>query len=111
MNSSKVIHIDNGEFENQVLKSNIPVFVDFYADWCGPCRMVSPTVESLSNEYDGKIKFVKVNVDDNQELAQKYDILSIPTTMIFKKGQRVDALVGAFPAATYKKSIERILSA
>jgi thioredoxin 1 len=73
--------------------------------------MVSPTLETLSQEYDGKVKFVKINVDENQDLAQKYDVMSIPTTMIFKKGERVDALVGAFPIATYKKSIERILTA
>ena len=75
------------EFEQEVLKSSNPVFVDFWAAWCGPCRAVSPTVEELSAEYEGKVNFVKVNVDDNNELAQKYGVFSIPTLAIFSEGQ------------------------
>ncbi len=77
------------QFEQLVLNSANPVFVDFWAEWCGPCRSVSPVVEELSTEYDGKVDFVKINVDENGELAQKYNVFSIPTLAIFKNGEVV----------------------
>src|SRR5437016_9244168 len=74
----KVILVTETDFDSAVLRSEVPVFVDFYADWCGPCNMIAPTIEALSEEYEGKVKFVKINVDNNQQLAMKYDIMSIP---------------------------------
>ena len=94
------------QFEQEVLNSSKPVFVDFWAEWCGPCRMVSPTVEELSGEYEGKVDFVKVNVDQNNELAQKYNVFSIPTLAIFKQGQIVSTKVGASSKDTYKTMID-----
>ncbi len=106
----KVIHLNNGEFETEVLKSNVPVLVDFYADWCGPCHAIAPTIEALSNEFAGKVKFVKVDVDSNQEVASSYEIMSIPTIMLFENGKVEDSIVGAYPATVYKQHIERALS-
>lgn len=106
----KVIHLNNGEFETEVLKSNVPVLVDFYADWCGPCHAIAPTIEALSNEFEGKVKFVKVDVDSNQDVASSYEIMSIPTIMLFENGKVEDSIVGAYPATVYKQHIERALS-
>jgi len=107
--NDKVIHLSNGEFETQVLKSDLPVLVDFYADWCGPCHAIAPTIDALSNEFEGKVKFVKVDVDANQEVASRYDIMSIPTIMLFENGRVEDSIVGAYPASVYKQHIERAL--
>jgi thioredoxin 1 len=109
--NGNVLKVTDGDFESQVLQSNIPVLVDFYADWCGPCKIIAPTMESLSTEYAGKMKFVKVNVDDNQETAMKYDIMSIPTAIIFQNGNIKDSIIGAYPAASYRQRIERALTA
>jgi thioredoxin 1 len=108
--NGKVIHLDNGEFDSEVLKSNVPVLVDFYADWCGPCHAIAPTIEALSNEFAGKVKFVKVDVDANQEVASRYEIMSIPTIMLFENGKIEDSIVGAYPPSVYKQQIERALS-
>jgi thioredoxin 1 len=107
--NGNVIHLNDGEFEREVLKSSVPVLVDFYADWCGPCHVIAPTIEALSNEFAGKVKFVKVDVDANQEVASRYDILSIPTIMLFENGNVEDSLVGAYPAPVYKQHIQRAL--
>lgn len=109
MTAEKISPVDESNFESAVLASNVPVFVDFYADWCGPCHMIEPTVQALSEEYDGRVKFVKVNVDSNQELATKYDVMSIPTAMLFKKGTPEDSLIGAYPAWRYQQLIDRAL--
>src|SRR5207249_6861283 len=106
----KVMHLNDGEFDTEVLKSNVPVLVDFYADWCGPCHAIAPTIEALSNEFEGKVKFVKVDVDANQEVASRYEIMSIPTIMLFENGKVEDSIVGAYPATVYKQHIERALS-
>ncbi len=111
MSDTKATHVNDGEFDQEVLRSNVPVFVDFYADWCGPCKVIAPTIEALSKEYAGRVKFVKVNVDENQQVAVKYEIMSIPTAMLFENGALTDSVVGAFPAATYRQHIEHILSA
>ena len=84
-------------FKNEVLDSEVPVLVDFYADWCGPCKMMSPLVEELATEYAGKAKVGKLNVDESGNTAQKYKVMSIPTLLIIKKGQVVDQIVGAVP--------------
>jgi thioredoxin 1 len=93
-----VIHADDLKtFEDEVLKSEIPVVVDFWAEWCAPCRMVAPEIEALANEHNGDIKFVKVNVDENSEVAARYNIMSIPTIGLFKNGELVRASIGAKP--------------
>jgi thioredoxin 1 len=107
---SKVMLLSDGEFEAEVLKSDVPVLVDFYADWCGPCHAITPTIEALSNEFEGKIKFVKVDVDANQEVASRYEVMSIPTVMLFENGKVEDSIVGAYPATVYKQHIEHALT-
>jgi thioredoxin 1 len=97
-------------FEQEVLKSDIPVLVDFWAPWCGPCRMVSPLVDEIAEELTGKLKVVKVNTDENQEIAVKYGIRSIPTLGIFKDGQIVDGVIGAVPKQTIKDKLTPHLS-
>ena len=102
--------VDSKNWEKEVMASSIPVFVDFWAEWCGPCRMVSPVIEELANEYAGKISFVKVNVDENNELASKYNVFSIPTLALFNKGQIVAQQVGAASKGSYKNMIDSALS-
>ena len=109
MTSKKVIPVNETDFDSAVLRSDVPVFVDFYADWCGPCNMIAPTIEALSEEYDGKVKFVKINVDKNQQLAMRYDIMSIPTGMLFENGIVKDSLIGAYPASAYRQRIDNAL--
>ncbi len=100
---------DAKSWETDVMSSPNPVFVDFWAEWCGPCRMVSPVVEELSGEYDGKVNFVKVNVDDVNELASKYNVFSIPTLALFNKGQIIAQQVGAASKESYKNMIDAAL--
>jgi len=96
-------------FEQEVLKSKIPVFVDFWAPWCGPCRMMSPLVDELSAEYSEKIKIGKCNVDENSALAEKYGIMSIPAFLIFKNGKPVDQVVGGVAKNKLQEMIENNL--
>ncbi|MBE5845863.1 MAG: thioredoxin [Butyrivibrio sp.] len=96
-------------FESEVLNSDIPVLVDFYADWCGPCKMMFPVVEKLAEEYDGKVKIGKVNSDENSELAMKYAIMSIPSFLMFKNGEVVNSATGAIPEAALKNIIDGTL--
>jgi len=100
---------DAKAWETDVMSSPIPVFVDFWAEWCGPCRMVSPVVEELAGDYEGKINFVKVNVDEANDLASKYNIFSIPTLAIFNKGEIVSQQVGAASKEAYKNMIDTAL--
>jgi thioredoxin 1 len=95
----------DNNFDQEVIKSNIPVLVDFWAPWCGPCRMVSPLVDELAEEFTGKLKVVKVNTDENQEIAVKYGIRSIPTLGIFKNGEIVDGIIGALPKQAIKDKL------
>ena len=95
----------------QVLKSNLPVFVDFWAEWCGPCRMVGPAVEQIGKIMAGKVKVAKLNVDENQEIAMKYGVQSIPSLILFKDGKEVARTIGAAPKETYLKFIEKSLNA
>ena len=104
------VAVTDGDFADQVLRSDTPVLVDFWAEWCGPCRVLGPVVESLAQEYDGRVKVAKVDVDSNQQVAMQYGIRSIPTVMLFDKGQIVDTLVGVRPKADYESSLKKVVS-
>ena len=100
---------NESNFEAEVLKSDIPVFVDFYADWCGPCKMMSPVIDKLAEEYAGRIKVGKVNVDEDNGLALEYGIMSIPNMVFFKNGEVVDRVVGAIPKPQMQARFEQNL--
>ncbi len=100
---------DPKECQSIVIESSVPVFVDFWAEWCGPCRMVGPVVKELAGDYDGKVNFVKVNVDNAGPIAQKYNIFSIPTLILFKNGEPAAQQVGAASKEAYKNMIDRAL--
>ena len=103
-----VIHLTDNEFEQEVLQSGNPVLVDFWAPWCGPCQALGPILDELSKEYDDKVKICKINIDENQSMASKYQVLSIPTLLFFKDGGVVNQLAGARPAADIKKVIDSL---
>ena len=107
---SKPAEVTDGTFETEVLKADKPVLVDFWAPWCGPCRMVAPVVEELSEEYVGKVKFLKLNTDDNMNTAATYGIRSIPTLLMFKGGQPIDQIIGFRPKGDLKKVIDKALA-
>lgn len=104
-----VMAIQGSKFQDEVVKSTQPVVVDFYADWCGPCKMIAPVIHQLSEEYKGRVKFVKVDTDANQELAAQFGIMSIPTVMFFSKGKVEDIVVGAVPSAILKSKVESLV--
>jgi thioredoxin 1 len=102
-----MLDISDKNFEEEVSKSKIPVVVDFWAPWCGPCRIFSPIIEETEKEFKGKIKFAKLNTDENQETAGKFNIMSIPTVLLFKDGQVHATSVGALPKESFKKWLEK----
>lgn len=99
----------DSNFDNEVINSEIPVLVDFYAEWCGPCKMMAPLVDELANEYKGKVKIGKLNVDESGEVAKKYRVMSIPTMLIIKNGEVVDQIVGAVPKQQLVSKLEAVL--
>lgn len=100
------LELTDANWEQEVMNSDVPVLVDFWAVWCGPCRMVGPIVEEVATEYDGKIKVGKMNVDENRSTPMTYGIRSIPTLLVFKNGEVVDKLVGAVPKSTITSKLE-----
>ena len=110
MASNDVVILQDGTFDTEVLKSDIPVLVDFWAVWCGPCKAIAPSVEELAKQYKGKIKIAKMDVDEHQQVPQQYGIRSIPTLLVFKGGRVVDTIVGAVPKSKLEESVKKAIS-
>ena len=110
MASDAIIELSDSTFESEVVNSDVPVLVDFWAPWCGPCRAIAPIVEEISASYEGKIKVGKLNVDDNQSTTMKFGIRSIPTIMVFKGGEAVEQIIGAVPKGEIEKAVEKSLA-
>ncbi len=108
--SEGLLEVTTATWETEVLKSKGLALVDFWAVWCGPCRVIAPAIEELSKEYAGKVKIMKLNTDENPEIATQYKILGIPTLMFFKDGQKVDQVVGAVPKAQIKEKFDSLLA-
>ena len=104
-----ICHVSDADFNTEVLQSSRPTLVDFWAPWCGPCRMVGPVIEKLAEAYDGKVKFCKLNVDENQQTAVRYSVMSIPTLLFFKDGKVADTVIGAMPEQALKPKVDALL--
>ena len=107
---TKPVHVTDQDFDQEVLHSDTPVLVDFWADWCAPCKMIAPIVDELADEYDGRVKFAKLDVDANPGMAIKYGVRSIPMLLVFKGGKPVEQVIGAVPKTMLKKKLESALS-
>lgn len=108
--SKEPLHLTDATFEKEVLESDLPVLVDFWAPWCGPCRMVAPVIKELAAEFDGRMVVAKLNTDENSETAIKYGIMSIPSMIIFKNGQEAERMIGARPKQALAEALETFLS-
>lgn len=104
---SNAIEVNESNFEQEVLKASTPVLVDFWATWCGPCRKLGPVIDEISESYNGKVKFVKVNVEDNTETAKTYSISGLPSLLVFKAGEAVERMTGLMPKSTIVSNIEK----
>jgi thioredoxin 1 len=104
-----VTEVNDKSFESEVLKCDVPVVVDFWAPWCGPCRMIAPVTEKLAAEYADRVKFCKLNVDENPEMSRKYQVMSIPLLLFFKNGQQVDSVLGAVPESMLQPKVKSLL--
>ena len=109
MASDKVLFLTEQNYEAEAVKSDIPVVIDFYADWCGPCRMVAPVFDALAEKYDCKVKICKLNVDEQKQLAMSHRVMSIPTVIFMKGGEVVDRVTGALPQAAFEEKINALL--
>ena len=109
MASEKIVTLSDDNFENEVLKSDTPVLVDFWAEWCGPCRMVAPVLDQIADEMDGKVRIAKLNVDENQGLAYQYQVSSIPTFILFKDGKMADRMLGQMAKSAFQSFLDRNL--
>lgn len=110
MASTDLVILQDSTFEKEVLKSDIPVLVDFWAVWCGPCKAIAPAVEDLAKQYRGKVKVAKMDVDEHQQVPQQYGIRSIPTLLLFKGGRVVDTIVGAVPRSKLEESLKKAIA-
>ncbi|MCI2050151.1 MAG: thioredoxin [Lachnospiraceae bacterium] len=103
------MRFDSTNFDDEVINSSLPVMVDFYADWCGPCKMMAPVVDEMAEKYSGKIKIGQVNVDDNPDLASRYNVMSIPTFLFLREGKVVDTAIGGIPKAALEDHLKKLL--
>jgi len=110
MASADVTHISDASFDQEVIKSSVPVLIDFWAPWCGPCKAISPIIDEVAKDYAGKLKVVKLNVDDNPETAARYGVRGIPNLLIIKNGQVKDQIVGAVPKTHLVKAVDNALA-
>jgi len=104
-----LLHVTDGNFDEEIVKADIPAMVDFWAEWCGPCKMVGPTVEALAKEYEGKIKIAKMNVDENRETPARFGIRNIPTLILFKDGEVAQTIIGAQTKSQLEEELKKLL--